>query len=113
MDATTLQEKLDEKARAKFSSERSKLSEFLKQNEIAQALILNIKYDNSDTTTKVPLSLYVDQMVSFHTAEKKSLEEKILPVYVERETVEFMKKVETLSTQIEELQSSVENLQNS
>lgn len=113
MDATTLQERLEEKARAKFSSERSKLSEFLKQNEIAKALILNIKYDNSDTTTKVPLSLYIDQMVSFHTYEKKSLEEKILPFYVEKVTTEYMKKVETLSTQIEELQSSIEDLQNS
>lgn len=106
MSVDTLQQKLEIKARKLMLKEREALCDFLNKNKYAEAIELTVKWNDQESLRSIKLK---DLMIiiNHHTFELKLSEENALPYFVNKVTTEFMNKVDSLSTQIDELQSSV------
>lgn len=91
-----------------MNEEKTKLDDFLRKNLFAQNLKIAIKWEDRDGDIRVySLSEIMGKMRDYYKSESEKAEEKLLPFYVEKVTTEFMNKVDSLYTQIDELQSSL------
>ena len=103
MKAITLTEKLAEKAKANLNNDLSSLRRLLGDNPIAQKMIVTVN-SKGDTRTDT-----LNRLFAWDCPETKAVIEKMLPDYIERETNEFIAKVDRLSDEVEDLQNQLNN----
>ena len=101
MKTVTLTEKLAERAEAKLTHDFNVLKTFLNNNPIATRMMLVVKSGENIRRDSL------DRIVNYSSVEKKSVFEEMLPEYIERETNEFIAKVESLSSEVDDLKNQL------